>query len=64
MALHFVWYNFCRIHASLRVSPAMAAGIIDELLSLADMVRLSDQYEKTQPTQAQPGYTRLGELAM
>ena len=42
LALYFVWYNFCRIHASLRVSPAMAAGITDELLNMADIVRLID----------------------
>ncbi len=39
VALHFAYYNFCRVHASLRVTPAMEAGItnhlwtIDELLS-------------------------------
>jgi IS1 family transposase len=27
-ALHFAWYNFCRIHASLRVTPAMAAELV------------------------------------
>lgn len=26
-ALHFAWYNFCRIHSTLRITPAMAAGI-------------------------------------
>lgn len=40
VALYFMYYNFCRIHQSLRVTPAMAAGIakrpweIDDLLSL------------------------------
>src|ERR1035441_10700619 len=28
-ALHFAYYNFCRIHSSLRVTPAMEAGITD-----------------------------------
>lgn len=42
LALYFVWYNFCRIHATLRVSPAMAAGVTDELLNMADIVRLID----------------------
>jgi IS1 family transposase len=27
-SLHFAWYNFCRIHSSLRVTPAMQAGIL------------------------------------
>jgi IS1 family transposase len=33
-ALHFAWYNFCRVHSSLRVTPAMAAGIADEVWAL------------------------------
>jgi IS1 family transposase len=33
-ACHFAWYNFCRIHSSLRVTPAMAAGISSEIWSL------------------------------
>lgn len=39
LSLHFAWYNFCRVHASLRVTPAMQAGIcshiwpLDRLLS-------------------------------
>jgi len=33
-ALHFAYYNFCRIHASLRVTPAMAAAVVDEVWSL------------------------------
>src|ERR1019366_5436950 len=30
-ALHFAYYNFCRIHKSLRVTPAMEAGITDHI---------------------------------
>ncbi|HXO21450.1 MAG TPA: IS1 family transposase [Thermoanaerobaculia bacterium] len=33
-------YNFCRIHQTLRVSPAMAAGVTDRLWSIADLVAL------------------------
>ena len=29
LSLHFAWYNFCRIHSSLRVTPAMAAGVTE-----------------------------------
>lgn len=36
--LYFAFYNFCRIHKSLRVSPAMAAGVTDRLWSLEDIV--------------------------
>jgi len=45
LALYFVWYNFCRIHKSLKVSPAMAAGVTDELLSMADIVQAMDRKE-------------------
>ena len=33
-------YNFVRIHQSLRITPAMAAGVTSKLWSLTDMVRL------------------------
>lgn len=33
-ALHFAWYNFCRVHATLRVTPAMACGIASEIWTL------------------------------
>ncbi|OQW42101.1 MAG: transposase [Proteobacteria bacterium SG_bin5] len=38
LALYFAFYNFCRIHKSLRVTPAMAAGITDRLWTLEDIV--------------------------
>jgi IS1 family transposase len=43
IALYFVFYNFCRIHKSLRVSPAMAAGVSDRLWSLEDVVAKIDE---------------------
>ena len=36
-------YNFCRIHSSLRVSPAMAAGVTDRLWDVEDIVRLMEE---------------------
>ena len=42
IALHFVYYNFVRIHKSLRVTPAMEAGLTKKLMSIEDMVRLTD----------------------
>jgi IS1 family transposase len=38
LALHFAWYNFCRIHGSLRVTPAMAAGITDRVWDLRKLL--------------------------
>jgi IS1 family transposase len=45
LAIYFVWYNWIRIHKSLRVTPAMAAGLTDGLLEWADVVRMIDNRE-------------------
>jgi hypothetical protein len=37
-ALHFAHYNFCRVHSSIRVTPAMAAGITTEVWPLTALV--------------------------
>lgn len=42
LALYFVWYNFARMHKSLRMSPAMAAGVSDRLWDMSDIVKLID----------------------
>ncbi|MEP7353070.1 MAG: hypothetical protein ABI824_07545 [Acidobacteriota bacterium] len=38
LCLHFAYYNFCKIHRSLRVTPAMAAGITDHVWDIADLL--------------------------
>ncbi|MBV9061711.1 MAG: IS1 family transposase, partial [Alphaproteobacteria bacterium] len=38
VALHFAHYNFVRLHKSLRITPAMAAGISDRLWTLQELV--------------------------
>jgi IS1 family transposase len=43
IAIHSVYYNFCRIHSSLRVTPAMEAGLTTDIMSLEDIVRLTDK---------------------
>ena len=40
VALYSVWYNFVRIHKTLRMSPAMAAGVSDRLWSMKDVAAL------------------------
>lgn len=40
VALHFMYYNFVRIHGKLRVTPAMAAGVTDRLWEIDDIVAL------------------------
>jgi IS1 family transposase len=42
IALHFVYYNFAKIHKSLRVPPAMEAGLIKRIMTIEDIVRLAD----------------------
>src|SRR5438270_9620788 len=42
VALYALWYNFVRIHKTLRTSPAMAAGIESRLWSMEDVVALVD----------------------
>lgn len=41
VALHFMHYNFCRVHKSLRVTPAMEAGIANHVWSLEELVGLT-----------------------
>jgi hypothetical protein len=43
-------YNFVRIHQSLRVTPAMAAGVTTTLRSLTDMVRVIEDREAESST--------------
>jgi IS1 family transposase len=40
VALHFMHYNFCRIHQTLRTTPAMAAGVADHVWSIEEVVGL------------------------
>jgi len=42
VALYFVYYNFVKIHKTLRTTPAMAAGVADSQWSVADIVKMTD----------------------
>jgi hypothetical protein len=42
VALHFMHYNFASVHESLRITPAMAAGITDHVWSLEEVAMLAD----------------------
>lgn len=42
VALHFMYYNFCRIHQTLRVTPAMEAGVTDHVWDIAELLKLLD----------------------
>jgi hypothetical protein len=41
IALHFAYYNFCRVHSSLRVTPTMEAGLTDHVWSIAELIASS-----------------------
>jgi IS1 family transposase len=45
VALYTVFYNFTKIHKTTRVTPAMAAGLMDRVWDMADVVRLIEQAE-------------------
>lgn len=45
VSLHFAYYNFVRIHKTLRVSPAMAAGVTDRLWEMSDLVAIVEAAE-------------------
>ena len=38
VAPHFAYYNFCRVHSSLRITPAMEAGLTDHVWSIAELL--------------------------
>ncbi len=43
VAIYFAYYNFCRVHQTLRVTPAMEAGLTDHVWSLEELVGLLEQ---------------------
>jgi IS1 family transposase len=45
VALHQMFYNFTRIHQTLRVTPAMAAGVTDKLWDMTDIVKVLEDWE-------------------
>jgi len=45
MAIYFMHYNFVRIHQTLKVTPAMAAGVTSKLWEMTDMVKVLEDWE-------------------
>ncbi|MFL6844362.1 MAG: IS1 family transposase [Allosphingosinicella sp.] len=58
VALHMMYYNFVRIHKSLRVTPAMAAGVTDRLWEMADIVKLIEDQEAAAALKVRGPYTK------
>jgi hypothetical protein len=46
VSLHFMHYNFCRVHQTLGTTPAMAAGIADHVWTIAEMIGLLEEAER------------------
>jgi len=38
VSLYVAWYNFCRVHMTLRVTPAMEAGVTDRVWTIEEMI--------------------------
>src|SRR5713226_10605012 len=64
VALHSMYYNFVRIHQTLRVTPAMAAGVTDRLWEIGDIIGVVEAWEAEQATAGilyEIGKDRIGE---
>jgi hypothetical protein len=49
VAIRYMHYNFCRVHKTLRVTPAMAAGLADRVFDVSDIVALIESAEAPTP---------------
>ena len=64
VALHYMHYNYCRVHQSLRVTPAMEAGLADHVWSLEELVALLPKPTVSKSTIDRDMFRRaLGETA-
>lgn len=48
VALHYMHYNFSRIHKTLRITPAMAAGVSDHVWEIGEIVDMLEKWERRQ----------------
>jgi hypothetical protein len=58
VAIYFMYYNFCRIHKTLRVTPAMEAGLTDHVWSIEELVALLPE---SKPAKRGPYKKRLAQ---
>jgi hypothetical protein len=59
-ALQAAYYNFCRVHESLRVTPAMQAGLTDHVWSLGELVTTAVELPADTPPLVPPPPTFIG----
>ena len=50
VALHMMYYNFVRIHQTLKITPAMAAGVSKRLWEMGDIVDVLEAWERAAKT--------------
>jgi IS1 family transposase len=62
VALHTMFYNFVRVHQTLKVTPAMAAGVTDRLWEISDLVQVLENWEAQRETEPafEPEENRIG----
>ena len=58
VALHFAYYNLVKVHKTLRMTPAMAAGVTDRLWEMSDLVAALEAMESA-PTKRGPYKKRV-----
>lgn len=63
VALHFMYYNFCRIHKTLRMTPAMAAGVTDRLWDVKDIVALIEAKETADAQKVRGPYKKRDQIS-
>ena len=63
VALHFMYYNFCRIHKTLRMTPAMAAGVTDRLWEVKDIVALIEAREAAEAPKVRGPYKKRAQIS-
>ncbi len=59
IALHFAFYHFCRVHETLRVTPAMEMGLTDHIWSVAELVERAEAARPSPPPALPRGRPKL-----
>lgn len=54
LSLHFMHYNFCRVHQTLKTTPAVAAGVTDHVWKLSEIIDLLENAENAVPMKRGP----------
>jgi len=64
VALHFMHYNFCRVHQTLGTTPAVAAGVTDHVWKIDEVIALLDAAERAVPMKRGPYKKRAPSAAV